>query len=75
MQVARLRELRPESLASQLEVSTVDGFQGREKEAIVISMVGQPLSACIGSADKHMMVLALPCMRERSSVDSRCLAV
>ncbi len=40
MQVARLRELRPEALSSRLEISTVDGFQGREKEAIVISMVG-----------------------------------
>ena len=38
--MARLRELRPEALSSRLEISTVDGFQGREKEAIVISMVG-----------------------------------
>lgn len=39
VQVALLKELRPEKLASTLEISTVDGFQGREKEAIVISMV------------------------------------
>lgn len=38
--MARLRELRPEALSSRLEISTVDGFQGREKEAVVISMVG-----------------------------------
>jgi superfamily I DNA and/or RNA helicase len=39
VQVALLKELRPEKLSSTLEISTVDGFQGREKEAIVISMV------------------------------------
>ena len=37
-QVHLLKELRPEAL-SAMEVSSVDGFQGREKEAIIISMV------------------------------------
>ena len=37
-QVHLLKELRPEALAA-MEVSSVDGFQGREKEAVIISMV------------------------------------
>ena len=37
-QVALLKELRADKLPG-LEISSVDGFQGREKEAIIISMV------------------------------------
>ena len=37
-QVRRLRE-RLSGLGEDLEVDTVDGFQGREKEAIVLSLV------------------------------------
>lgn len=36
--VGLLRSMRP-AAAKDVEISTVDGFQGREKEAIVISMV------------------------------------
>ena len=38
MQVALLRAERPAELGA-VEIATVDGFQGREKEAIIISAV------------------------------------
>ena len=39
-QVHLLKELRPSAL-SAMEISSVDGFQGREKEAIIICMVSR----------------------------------
>lgn len=40
MQVVLLKILRSkDDKLKNVEISTVDGFQGREKEAIVISMV------------------------------------
>ncbi|PRW39069.1 DNA-binding SMUBP-2 isoform B [Chlorella sorokiniana] len=59
-QVARLRELRPEALSSRLEISTVDGFQGREKEAIIISMVRSNPQKQVGFlADERRMNVAV----------------
>jgi superfamily I DNA and/or RNA helicase len=59
-QVALLKELRPERLAGSLEISTVDGFQGREKEAVVISMVRSNESNGVGFlADARRMNVAV----------------
>jgi superfamily I DNA and/or RNA helicase len=58
-QVAALRALRPEALAA-LEISTVDGFQGREKEAIVISAVRSNGKREVGFlADRRRMNVAV----------------
>lgn len=58
-QVAELRSLRPENL-SALEISSVDGFQGREKEAIVISMVRSNDRGEVGFlSDKRRMNVAV----------------
>lgn len=59
-QVGLLRELRPEGAGALVEISTVDGFQGREKEAIVISMVRSNTSGEVGFlADSRRMNVAV----------------
>ncbi len=57
---AQVRWLREESGTLDLEIDTVDGFQGREKEAILISCVRSNAEGAIGFlADTRRMNVAL----------------
>jgi superfamily I DNA and/or RNA helicase len=59
-QVRLLRALLAEERAAGLEVGTVDGFQGREKEAIVTDLVRSNEDGEIGFlADTRRMNVAL----------------
>ncbi len=73
-QVRRLRELLP---YATLEIDSVDGFQGREKEAVVISLVRSNPQGEIGFlADVRRMNVALTRARRKLIVigDSATLA-
>ena len=62
-QVRLLRELLP---VAALEIDSVDGFQGREKEAVVISLVRSSQKAEIGFlADVRRMNVALTRARRK----------
>ncbi|KAI8477001.1 MAG: P-loop containing nucleoside triphosphate hydrolase protein [Monoraphidium minutum] len=68
-QVALLKELRPEKLGPALEISTVDGFQGREKEAIVISMVRSSAAGGVGFlSDARRMNVAVTRARRHAAL-------
>lgn len=57
---AQVRLLRERAVAPDLEIDTVDGFQGREKEAVVISLVRSNREGEIGFlADTRRMNVAL----------------
>lgn len=60
-QVAVLRGLRPaDGRGSGVEIATVDGFQGREKEAIIISATRSNPDAAVGFlADARRMNVAV----------------
>ncbi|KXZ43249.1 hypothetical protein GPECTOR_96g715 [Gonium pectorale] len=69
-QVALLKELRHERPGlSALEISSVDGFQGREKEAIIISMVRSNESGEVGFlSDRRRMNVAVTRARRHCAV-------
>ncbi len=75
---AQVRLLRTKLAIDQLEIDTVDGFQGREKEAIVISLVRSNDSGEIGFlADLRRMNVAMTRARRKLIVigDSATLSV
>lgn len=67
-QVSLLRTLRPVEWDG-LEISTVDGFQGREKEAVVISLVRSNEKDEVGFlSDKRRMNVAITRARRHCTI-------
>jgi superfamily I DNA and/or RNA helicase len=63
---AQVRWLRERAVDPALEIDTVDGFQGREKEAVVISLVRSNRQGEIGFlADTRRMNVALTRARRK----------
>ncbi len=67
-QVARLRR-RLHTAYPALEIGSVDGFQGREKEAVVISMVRSNARGDVGFlADERRMNVAVTRARRHVAI-------
>ena len=49
----------------ELEINSVDGFQGREKEVVILSLVRSNINRCVGflSEYKRLNVAATRCKR------------
>lgn len=76
-QVQRLRQLLAEHLDGGLEIDTVDGFQGREKEAVVVSLVRSNDAGEVGFlSDVRRMNVAITRARKKLVVigDSATIA-
>ncbi len=76
-QVQRLRHLLEEYLDAGLEVDTVDGFQGREKEVVVVSLVRSNPDGDVGFlVDVRRMNVAITRARKKLVVigDSATIA-
>ena len=65
-QVQRLRQLLASRVEAGLEIDTVDGFQGREKDAVVVSLVRGNDQGDVGFlADVRRMNVALTRARRK----------
>ena len=69
---AQVRLLREQLAVPGLEIDSVDGFQGREKEAVVISLVRSNPKGEIGFlGDVRRMNVAMTRARRKLLVDRR----